>query len=183
MIHSINIIGAGKLGTTLGKLIIENNQVELRGVCNANIESARLAVNIFQQGQAYLNIQDMPEADLWMITTYDGYLLSVFQELVLHNKIKKNNIVFHCSGAQSSLLFSTQGQKEFYSASIHPAYSFGDLQQGLKNFHGTFCALEGDDQAKKVLKMLFVNLGANVYEITVQNKMLYHIAVYSPQTI
>lgn len=67
----VNIIGAGKLGKTLGRLIVQNQLANLGGIYNRSVESRKEAIEFIGAGTAINELNLMPEADITLISTPD----------------------------------------------------------------------------------------------------------------
>lgn len=167
----VNIVGAGKLGKTIGRLIIEKGLGTIAGVCNRTPESAREAVQFIGQGEVVERIADLPSSDLVFITTPDHAILTCCTELT---KSPFRPIVTHCSGVLSSSMLVPVRSLGCLVASVHPLRSFADPTVSANEFAGTFCAVEGDNLAKDALKQLFGRLGAQCFEVNPDKKVLYH---------
>ena len=172
----INFIGCGQLGQTLGHLWQQHKLVSIGDVLTRSSESANNAIQQIGGGRAIANIGDMQKADIYMIACGDDAIEACSQTLADSNLLDSDNIVFHCSGAQSSeLLQACQAQGAFI-ASIHPIKSFADIQLAAQSFAGTYCGVEGDDTALSILEPLFTGLGAKLLSIHAEHKTLYHAA-------
>lgn len=156
----INIIGAGRLGKTLGKLFALNG-ARVVGVTNLSIASAQEAISFIGQGQAFSTISELPKAQITFITTPDGDIESCARELRL-----TSGVVVHCSGCLSLP----------HVASLHPLRSFADPKISIKEFAGTYCAIEGDEFAKALLFKLVASIGGQAFAIDSKTKALYHAA-------
>lgn len=173
---TLNIIGAGKLGKTLGYLLAQNTTITLSGVCNTTLASSQEAVNILGSGKAYPSIQALPPADLTLIATPDSLIEKVANELSQQTNLAPQSIVFHCSGALSSEILSSLRLFGCAIASVHPMKSFVNTALANQNLAGIYCALEGDTSALAILSPLFTSLGAIPFAISNQAKGLYHAA-------
>lgn len=170
---SINIIGAGKLGKVIGEELIEKANLKLLSVLNKNFESTINAVKYFNSGNACKNFNELKEADIWMIAVLDDEIGKVVKKLLNSNKLKENNIVFHCSGSLSSSELLPIKKENIFTASIHPIKSFiGDNK--LDSLHGVHCSIEGDNEALAELRKLLTKVGFETFEIKSKDKMLYH---------
>jgi predicted short-subunit dehydrogenase-like oxidoreductase (DUF2520 family) len=61
-----------------------------------------------------------------------------------------------------------------HAGSFHPLKTFADPGYAAGSFAGTYVALEGDKKALKILRVALRKIGARVFEIEAQNKVLYH---------
>lgn len=57
---------------------------------------------------------------------------------------------------------------------IHPLRSFADPERAVRQFRGTFCALDGDETAVTVLERLVADVGGRSGRIRSEGKDLYH---------
>ena len=172
----INIIGAGKLGQTLGYLFAQKTQLEIAGIYNQSFESSQVAQQFISSGHAVQHIDKLPLSDITLIATRDEDIQNTCVELAKAGKIKKESIVFHCSGILDSDVLSSAKVSDAYIASIHPMISIAKPEMTIHQFSGTFCALEGDENALKLLSPLFKKLGADLFVIQKKYKALYHTA-------
>lgn len=172
----INIIGAGKLGKTIAYLLTKNQLAQIVGVFNTTAQSTWDAVKFIGAGHYCPSIDTLPHADITFITTPDACLLDVCK-IYAHNKhLKPGDIIIHCSGVYSSEVLAILKNKGCYTASIHPMHSFANPAWSITNYQGTYCAMEGDEEALSILKPLFDAIGSITYIINKEKKALYHTA-------
>lgn len=170
----INIVGAGRVGQTLGKLLVDTNVVQLGSIYNRTKLSAERAASFIGAGTPIANLDDMEQADLYMITTADGALKEVCDRMLDVHNFKQGSVIFHCSGVAPSSLFK-RGQKHgCYIASVHPVKSFADPAIAVSDFDGTFCAVEGDEKALNILETCLHSIGGQSFKIDTDKKALYH---------
>lgn len=176
MPHTLNIIGPGRAGRTLGALLQRAGLCAVQDVLSAEIATAESAVQFIGAGRAVRVLRDMRVADVWLVTPPDAAIASVATALAAAAQLRKGDVAFHCSGSQPSSLLLPLAEKGAFIASVHPLKSFADPAKALENFKGTYCAVEGDAEALKLLKPLFEQLGAQVAVIDPAGKTLYHAA-------
>src|SRR4051812_5855723 len=99
---TLNIIGAGKLGKTLGYLLQHRNQFRIQNILNKTIASAKTAVDFIGAGDAMVEFASLQPADVYLIAVADDQIASVCERLVAEHTISQHAIVFHCSGALAS---------------------------------------------------------------------------------
>lgn len=175
MSKKINIIGAGHLGMTIGYLLAKNELVQIGAICNTSEKSSLAAMQFIGQGKYYA-LNELPAADITLITTPDDKINLVCEELCLGKSLKNENIIFHCSGSLTSDALALAKEKGCYVASIHPMRSFAKPEFAIEHFEGTYAAMEGDSEAIAVVKPLFDAIGSITYEISCEKKSLYHAA-------
>jgi predicted short-subunit dehydrogenase-like oxidoreductase (DUF2520 family) len=172
---SINIVGAGRLGKTLGWLIHHNQIGCVQGICNTSLKSAKKAVDFIGAGKAY-SLANLPEADISFITVSDDVIDKIASQLSALNQFKRGGIFVHCSGALSSLVLDSLKEKGHFTASAHPMHNFAHPKQSIKTFPGTYCSLEGQKPAVDLIKRIFEKAGAHTFTIHAESKAIYHAA-------
>ena len=176
MQQRLNFIGCGQLGKTLGSLWHESNIIFVNDVLTRSISSAKAAVNIMGAGVPIEDMSAMSSADFFLIASSDDDIKHCSQHLAKSGLINKGDVVFHCSGAQTSDLLQSCRSAGASVASIHPIKSFADIELAKSSFAGTYCGAEGDKAALSLLTPLFTRIGANILPISKENKTLYHAA-------
>lgn len=172
----LNIIGCGKLGTTVAKLMTQSGLVSLGGLYSRNITNAENAALFCASGSPCATLNALPCADLWLLSVPDDAIQSVARQLAQLFPNWNGTSVFHCSGIHSSELLAPLQQQGANIASLHPIHSFADPLQSLTTFAGTCCTLEGDNESQQLLTQLFTAIGARIFPIDGQSKALYHTA-------
>jgi predicted short-subunit dehydrogenase-like oxidoreductase (DUF2520 family) len=171
---TINIIGCGRVGKTLGRLWHINNCFKIQSILNRSITSSNIAASFIGAGNAIQSYSEMGEADYIMISACDQSISDCAISLSQTTCVKEGTIVFHCSGSLPSTILDILRDKGAFIASIHPVKSFADPAIAVDSFAGTYCGIEGDKTACNFLSDLFTKCGAYVFNITKEYKMLYH---------
>lgn len=169
----IGFIGAGKVGFTLGKYLIEND-ISVSGFFSKSEESSLDASN-FTNTKNYKYINDLiEESDILIITTPDDQIINVW------NQIKrlyiKGKFICHCSGSLSSKIFSNISNYGAYAYSIHPMFPISDKYNSYKNIKDAFITIEGDIKYIKEVQEFINNLGNKTKIINSTDKTKYHLA-------
>src|SRR5690349_1976692 len=100
---TINLIGCGRLGRTLGYLFHRRKVLDLGGVLTTSRESAREATAVMGAGTAVHSYRALPQADLYMIATPDDRVNACCRRLAARGRLRPGAVVFHCSGSLSSV--------------------------------------------------------------------------------
>lgn len=184
--RTLNIIGAGRVGRTLGKLWHDARVFRVQSMLTRGAESAREAVAFMGTGSAVETLAAMSPADQWLLATPDAELALVAQNLAAVGVLRAGDVVFHCSGALASgelravvtdsARSASLSGVSVHVASVHPLKSFADPADAVRTFAGTWCTAEGDAAALAMLKPAFEAIGARVVRIDPQHKTLYHAA-------
>lgn len=172
----VNIIGAGRVGQTLGGLLLKHKLAKLGGIVNQSIHSTKIAIHNMGAGHACYDLQQLPHAQLNLITTPDDQITNIAHNLAATTVLQTGDIVAHCSGSLTSTILSPLIKHGAHIASMHPMQSFASAAIAIQKFKGTYCALEGDVEAIKILTILLQAMGAKPYILSAKYKVLYHIA-------
>lgn len=170
----VTIIGAGRVGKTLGKLLHETGAAHIVNVLKRDRTTMAAALAFIGAGTAIADYNAMQPADVYLLTVPDDQIESACAQLASHGMLTSSSVVAHCSGAHSAVLLASAARIGATTASIHPLRSFADPAQVAASFAGTICALEGEPAAVSVLSTLFVALGAHLIPIDASKKNLYH---------
>lgn len=172
---NIGIIGAGKVGVSVGRYLKDNN-IQIAGFYDIDCENAAFAEK-FTQTDCFSDLEKLVRvSDTLFITTPDAVIGSVWDCIIKNNMSVQNKIVCHFSGALSSDVFTDSQSTGASVCSIHPMLAFSDKLTSYRIPANTFFALEGDEKAVSALKSLFENLGNTVCRIDKSEKSLYHTA-------
>jgi len=170
----INIIGCGNVGRTLARLWRDRNIAFIGEILNRSRESAGRAVDFVGQGTPIVSYNEFQSANLFLLGVPDDEIEKCTEKLYETKIDFRGTIVFHCSGSLSSEILNPLKEKGAFVASVHPIQSFADPQIAVKTFAGTYCAFEGDPEAREVLTDLFSQIGGNLILVDSQFKTIYH---------
>jgi predicted short-subunit dehydrogenase-like oxidoreductase (DUF2520 family) len=173
---TLNIIGCGHLGKSLAKLWSNHQCFEIGGVLNRSIESSLKAVDFIGRGVAVETFNEMPPAQIYLIATPDNEIINACQSLVDSALLKPGDIIFHCSGTLSSEALNMARTYDAFICSMHPVKSFADPEKAIENFAGTYCGVEGDQQALDIIEIAMQEVGASLFHVQADSKIYYHAA-------
>lgn len=171
IIIKIGIIGAGKVGFSIGKYL-KNKNINVIGYFSRN-ENSSLEASIFTNTKNYLDLKSLvKESDTIIISTPDIQIKDVW------NQIKKmsikNKIICHLSGSLSSNIFSNIDEYGAYAYSIHPIYPINDKYNSYKNLKDAFITIEGNKKYINEVEEFISKLGNKTKIIWSSDKSLYH---------
>ena len=169
-----NVIGAGRVGQTIGQLWTAVDAVQVQDVKTRNLASAQAACAFMGAGEPVEHIAQMRPAELWMLAVPDAQIAGVAQALADAGTPVAQ--VFHCSGALVSDVLAPLQARGWHTASAHCILSFASAQTAVAQFAGTPCALEGDAQTTSSLHDVMSAIGARCFDLQAHNKVLYHAA-------
>jgi len=172
--RTLSFIGCGKLGSTLGRLFAGKNVFRIQDVLTTSLESAQAAVDVIGAGRPVGSFGELRPADVFAITVPDARIVPCVDELMQQGLVKEGTFVFHGSGALSSVLLAPCAQAGASTGSVHPHASFADPVIAARNFAGTPCAIEGDQQTVAMLFYAFNAIGGAPFVLSTEAKLLYH---------
>ena len=173
---TINIIGAGRVGQTLGRLWTRQREISVQDILNRFSATAKIACDFIGNGRSVEDISEMRSANLWMLAVPDSQIAAIAQVLASASKGGTVSTAFHCSGALGADQLAPLAALGWHTASVHPILSFATAEAACAQFVGTPCALEGDPAARALLQDAFTAIGAQCFEVRSQDKLLYHAA-------
>ena len=173
---TLNVIGCGAVGRTLGRLWTEHELVQVRCILNRSLISGRRAAEFIGAGRAIDDYAQLEPADVMMIASPDEAVEQCCRELCRTDVLAEDVTLFHCSGSLPSTLLKPARQRGAAIASLHPVKSFADPGAAVATFSGTFCAVEGDPAACEVIRELLEPCGAIPFQVQSEFKTIYHAA-------
>lgn len=176
MRKTLNIIGCGNVGQTLGRLWAANGIFDIQDVLNRSQQSGAAAVAFMQAGKAAAAYDELRAADATMIAVPDDQIAGCTDALARAGIVARDCVVFHCSGALPSSVLRAAATQGASVASVHPIRSFADPALAAKAFAGTFCGIEGDEAAVRLLSSSFTGIGARLVPVDADFKSVYHAA-------
>lgn len=171
---TLNLVGAGRVGKTLGRLWQQAGVLQIQDVLTTSVASAQAAVDFIGAGRAVASPAQMRPASLWLLAVPDRQIAASAQSLAALRLPPA--LVFHASGALAAAELAPLQAAGWHCASAHCILSFADPAQALAQFAGTACALEGDTAATQRLEPLFTAIGAQCFALASEHKLVYHAA-------
>ncbi len=169
----IGMIGAGKVGCSMGKYMVEQG-LSVAGYFSRRMESSEEA-GTFTGTKAFGTLESViQESDMLCIAVPDDAILDVWQEMQKVSHLLTGKIVCHFSGSISSAVFSNIEETGAYACSLHPMSAFSDKFTSYQQLHQVMFTMEGDGKATQVVGDLFRGMGNPVLTILPEKKALYH---------
>lgn len=173
----LNVIGCGRVGQTIARLLFEKMQITLQDLHSRNLSNAEKAASFLGAGNPTPNLTDMRSAEVWMLSVPDSQVAHVAQQLAdTLSPDAPPAIAFHCSGFLSAQALAPLHARGWHVASVHPVLNFAAPETGIRQFAGTPCALEGSALAVDWLRTHLSAIGGVCFDIDSAHKALYHAA-------
>lgn len=168
----IGMIGAGKVGFSLGKFFAQGG-VPVTGYYSRTPESAKEAA-AFTDSQYYSDLKKLIEdSDAIFITVPDQAIQTVYQQVRQFDV--QDKFLCHCSGALSaSDAFPGIEDSGARGVSIHPLFPVSSKYDAYRELPDAFFCLEGDEAGAALFRALLEGLGARVQTISAPSKVRYH---------
>ena len=168
----VGFIGAGKMGFTLGKHMVEHS-ISVGGYYSRTLESAKKAAE-FTTSHCYESLSELVNGnDVIFITVPDGQIAVTAKALDRLDANLSGKIICHTSGALSSQVFSGMDSR-IYGYSIHPIYAVNSKTESYINFNQAFITIEGHEAKIDVMTDLFKDMVHQVKVISADDKVKYH---------
>lgn len=174
MLLNIGIIGAGKVGLSMGKYL-KDAGIELSGFYSKSKSSAQDAAE-FTKTMYFDKVWELIEAsDTLFLTTPDGALGEVWDCIAKHRL--EGKVICHFSGSLSSDIFKGIRQTGASGCSVHPMYAFSDKYTSYRQLHTAALTMEGNPFALERMNGLFGDkLHHRIFTIKTHDKLKYHAA-------
>ena len=172
----ISIIGAGRLGKSLGRLLSEVGY-PIAALANRTRASTEAAAKFVGAGRVADSPSDAArDAEVVFIATPDDAVESVCREIAEAAGFRKGALVFHFSGALGSDVLAAAREHDAFAAALHPIQSFPTAEDGVNRMAGTVFTFEGDPEAWATAEALVTALGGRLLTLDAEGKALYHAA-------
>lgn len=173
---TVTIIGPGRVGKTLGRVLVASGAARILDVAARSLESAENAVRFIGAGIPHAGLDRLGRADIYLLGVPDDQIAMVCAQLVAAHALRAEAIIVHCSGALNAAVLQPARAADALIASVHPLRSFADPERVSADFAGTCCGIEGDDAALAALRPMLEHAGARLIGIDSAHKTLYHAA-------
>jgi predicted short-subunit dehydrogenase-like oxidoreductase (DUF2520 family) len=180
--RTINIIGAGRLGTALACALSARGHL-IEALVARRAAHARRAVQLIGNKRTLAlaegELDQLPPADIIFITTPDDVIAGVAARLATslkQDQRRKPTTVLHASGALSSEVLSALRERGFRTGSMHPLVSVSEPHAGAQSLHQAFYCVEGERAAVTTARGIVRDLGGRSFSLDSRDKALYHAA-------
>ncbi|HXR24670.1 MAG TPA: Rossmann-like and DUF2520 domain-containing protein [Candidatus Binataceae bacterium] len=173
MARTVSIIGAGRLGRTLGKRLHQLGW-RIGLVITRSTASSRAAVRAIGAGTPHAGLTSRAlDADLILVTTPDGTLANVAQALAeMGGRECRGKVILHGSGALDSGVLAPLARRGAFTGSLHPMQTFSDGV--MTNLRGVVFTIEGHPRARRLGRGIALALGGIPVALKGESKGAYH---------
>jgi predicted short-subunit dehydrogenase-like oxidoreductase (DUF2520 family) len=172
----ISIIGAGRLGASLGYALRKKGH-KIRALSCKSLPSAKESRKIIGEGQALTdNREAAKKGKVVFICVPDEEIERITKDLSRSDIDWTKRHVFHCSGLLPSEILIPLRKKRAWTASFHPVQSFPLKRASQNQFMGIYFGLEGCTESLSLGKKMVHQLGGQTIILEASSKPLYHAA-------
>ena len=173
MTRTISIVGAGRVGGTLGRRHRELGW-RIGAVVTRSARTSRAAVRFIGGGLPFTSLnRDIFEADVVLISTPDNALAAVAKSLAqIGDAMCRGKIILHTSGALDRRVLAPLARLGASTGSLHPMQTFSG--RGVPKLKNVTFAIEGDRRALSIAREITKSLGGVPVAINGKDKPAYH---------
>jgi len=172
----ISIIGAGRLGTSLGRALAAKGH-RIRALACRSLRSAKLARAAVGQGRPVTDIAEAAALGKIVILCLPDEKIRATAARIAGSGVDwRGKTVLHTSGVFPAEALGPLRKKGAALGSFHPAQSFPEKGMPPSRFRGVSFGLEGDREALEVAGRLVRDLGGRPLALSAEAKPLYHAA-------
>ncbi len=173
----IAIIGAGRLGTTLGRALAEKGHTITALTCRRKASAAESRA-IIGQGRALTdNAAAARMGAVIFICLPDEVIPGTASRLARHRVDWPGKTVFHTSGLLPARVLQPLQERGASIGSFHPVQAFSNKRTRPTHFRGITFGLEGDRNAVALAGILIRRLGGRALVIREEVKPFYHASL------
>jgi len=175
MNRTVSIVGAGRVGKTLGKRLRERGW-RIGAVVTRSLGTARAAVRSIGAGKPFGRLSgDLFAADVILFGTPDDELPAIARALAQIGGARcKGKVILHTSATLDRSALAPLARHGASTGSLHPMQAFGG--KIIPNLRGVIFAMEGDAKARRVAQSMAKSLGGIPIAIATRDKPVYHAA-------
>ncbi len=173
MPRTISIVGAGRVGTTLGKRLRQLGW-RVGAVVTRSGHTARAAVRSIGGGRAQSSITAaIAQAGVVLLTTPDDAVPDAVDALArIGRSAWRGKVVLHTSGALDRSVLDPLARLGASTGSLHPMQTFSG--RNVPKLEGVTFAVEGDAKALRVAGQIARSLDGVPVAISGADKAAYH---------
>jgi predicted short-subunit dehydrogenase-like oxidoreductase (DUF2520 family) len=175
MMRVISIVGAGRVGRTLGKRLRERGW-RIGAVVTRSAATSRAAVSAIGAGTPFSRLTADPfAADVILLCAADDDLPALVRTLTKLGRAKcKGKIILHTSATLDRTVLAPLARCGAAVGSLHPMQAFGG--KIIPKLGGVIFCVEGNPQARRMAESIGKSLGGITVAIGARDKPIYHAA-------
>ncbi len=168
----VSIIGAGRLGSVLGRLLVRNG-ISVASVMDVHAGRRTRAARELGSAPCARYRDLAPGTTMLFICVPDDAIGTAAETLASEGTLAPGAVVCHTSGRMPSEILAALRKKGMATASFHPCTTFTGKETEVK---GIFAAFEGEPKAWGRVRSIADALGWTLFRLSAGRKTLYHAA-------
>jgi predicted short-subunit dehydrogenase-like oxidoreductase (DUF2520 family) len=174
--RTFSIVGAGRLGTSLGAALVRRGW-KIALIVDRDGRAAREGRRIIGAGRAAATIgRTARPGEVVIIAVPDEAVGRVAASLAASGASWAGRTVFHTSGVLPADALRPLQERGARVASLHPVQTFPRKDAPFSAFRGITWGVEGDEAAVAIAMALVRGLGGQVLLLAAEDKPRYHAA-------
>jgi len=176
----VAIVGAGVVGSVLGRILVEEGG-EVVAVVSRRLASARQAGRFVRCRRVSTELSSIPPAaEIVYLTVPHAAIEEVAGALALHPGLRFDRLaVCHASGVLTADVLAPLAQRGATTFSFHPLQTFPRTftpHRIVPSARGIFYGVDGSDRGVRMARRLARSLAGRVVIIPPESRVLYHAA-------
>lgn len=167
----IAIVGAGRLGTTLGLAFSQAGYPVIACASRTRAHAEEFAGRVPGCRVAATAAAAGAAADWVFLTVPDDLIAPVAAQIPWNRR----QLAVHCSGARPAAIIENAARAGARVAGFHPLQTFADTDGGLANLPGSTVGVEADDETWPQLATLATAIGTTPLRIGAEQRARYHL--------
>lgn len=176
--QSIAIIGPGRLGQALGRLLVGEGY-PVRFIAARRPAAARQAVRFIGAGKAVgLDAKELSGASIILLTTSDASLLPVSRQIARLRRDWSGHVVLHTCGSVPAGILAAFKRRGAAIGSVHPFQTIPSPVTGVRNLRGGYWGIDGDLAARRLAARWVKAWDGIAFPVRPERKILYHASAF-----
>jgi len=175
------VVGSGPVAREIGHCLVRAGHVCTAVLSRDQGRAAEAAAFIGAASGTTRAGQIPTETALLLVATADQAIVESARSLGRAG-IAAGRTLVHFAGSLPAAAMHLPETAGAQVASAHPLRPFSLESVDPSTFPGTFCAVEGDDEAAALMLSLMREIGADAFPVQPDRKVLYHAATMLPLT-
>lgn len=175
---SIGIVGPGRLGQALGRLLFSLGQpvVAIAGRDSpASFSSTQAAARFIGSGVQAVATRELPGLTSHILVAVPDHALgAVAAELA--SAPEPITAALHTSGSRGPEALAPLQQRETSCGTLHPLQTISNPEQGAADLRGSYFGITAEGQALDWAREICASAGAHALMIAAESRPLYHAA-------
>ncbi|MEW5805879.1 MAG: Rossmann-like and DUF2520 domain-containing protein [Acidobacteriota bacterium] len=176
----LSIIGAGRVGTTLGYLI-SKNRLLFGGIYSRSRGAAERALRFIGRGKIYRSLTELiSESGVNIIAVPDSEIeklvVEILEDMKPNRQGLRGKIFLHTCGSIPSTVLMPLKHHGANVGSMHPLQSISSPECGIVLLRDSYFCIEGEERAVKAAERIVRRIGGKSFLVNPEDKHAYHLA-------